>query len=221
MKKLQAILAVGILGLLPVAHAAPVTVDFDGFADSTALSNQVAGLTFTHATVLSAGLGLNEIDFPPFSGANIAFDSGGNLVVDFASLVYSVSARITYVTRVTLTAYDAGLAAVASANTAFNINTATAGDIGSAPNELITVSWASGISRVRFAGSAAGGSLVIDNLTYDTAAPSVPEPATLGLLGLGLAGLGLARRRAARRALTTRLPVHPCDDRIRRDTRPV
>jgi hypothetical protein len=203
MTRLHAILAVGILALSPASHAAPVLVDFEGLADNTVLSNQVAGLTFTNATVLSAGVGLNEIDFPPFSGANVAYDSGGNLIIDFASLVYSVSARITYITRVTLTAYDAGLAAVATANTAFTINIATSGDVGSNPNELITVSSAGGISRIRFAGSAAGGSLVIDNLTYDTGATSVPEPATLGLLGLGLAGLGMARRRAARRALAT------------------
>jgi hypothetical protein len=197
MKILHAILAVGILTMSPASNAAPVIVDFEGFANNTVLSNQVAGLTFTNATVLSAGIGLNEIDFPPYSGANVAYDSGGNLIVDFASLVYSVSARITYVTRVTLTAYDAGLAAVASANTIFTHNTATGGAVGSAPNELITVSWASGISRVRLAGSPEGGSLVIDNLTYDTGAASVPEPATLGLLGLGLAGLGIVRRRKA------------------------
>ena len=44
---------------LGVGHAA--TIDFEGLADSTILTNQYPGLTFTNAIVLTAGIGINII----------------------------------------------------------------------------------------------------------------------------------------------------------------
>lgn len=64
-----------LLGALQRASA--TTVEFEGFADSTVLSAQLPGLTVSNAIVLSAGISLNEFEFPPRSGANVASDSGG------------------------------------------------------------------------------------------------------------------------------------------------
>jgi hypothetical protein len=75
----------------PASHAAHVLVDFDVLADNTVLSNQVAGLTFTNAAVMSAGVGLNEVDSPPFSSANVAYDSGGNLIISGSPARWSLT----------------------------------------------------------------------------------------------------------------------------------
>jgi hypothetical protein len=67
----------GILLIPTLANAGLISVDFEGLADSTSLTNQYAGLLFTNASVVTAGLSLNEIEFPPRSGVNVAIDTGG------------------------------------------------------------------------------------------------------------------------------------------------
>jgi hypothetical protein len=54
------------------ASAGSITLDFEGFPDSTILSTQYSGLTFTNAIILTAGISLNEFEFPPHSGVNVA-----------------------------------------------------------------------------------------------------------------------------------------------------
>ncbi len=48
--------------------AATLTFDFEALDDGTTLSAQLPGVTFANAVVLTAGLSLNEFDFPPASG---------------------------------------------------------------------------------------------------------------------------------------------------------
>lgn len=69
-----------------------VVLDFDGFADLTAITDQFAGLgvTVTGASVLNAGGMLNP-NFPPHSGSGVVFDFplsfGGEMTFTFTRLL--------------------------------------------------------------------------------------------------------------------------------------
>jgi hypothetical protein len=61
---LSAIIVIGtFLGVGISAQADPVTIDFEGLTDSTAVTTQYSGLIFINATILTAGVSLNEFEF--------------------------------------------------------------------------------------------------------------------------------------------------------------
>jgi hypothetical protein len=180
-----------LLALLPPGARALTTIDFEGLGDSTVLDVQYAGLSFGHAVVLTAGVTLNEIEFPPHGGSNVASDDGGAMQLSFAAPVQDFSGYFTYAERLTLTAFDSGGNLVATSLSQFTNNLALSGVVGSAPNEPIELVAAGGIQRIVIAGNAAGGSFVVDDL----AITAVPEPRVAMLLAAGLAALTLRRRR--------------------------
>jgi len=164
------------------ASAGMMTLDFEGFPDSTILSTQYAGFTFSDAIILTAGISLNEFEFPPCSGVNVVSDNGGPMSIDFATPVTSFGGYFTYLEPLTINAFDASSDVVGSATSDFSDNDALFGDPGSGPNEFIQVSSADGISSVTITGDPLGGSFTLDNATITTIASSAPEPATVGLL---------------------------------------
>lgn len=186
------LLVAGLPGLL---DAGTVTLDFEGFPDSTALTNQYPGLTFSNTTVITAGVSLNEFEFPPHSGTNVVFDDGGAISIDFASPILSFSGFFTYTVPLTLAAFDATSAQVASTTSTFSNNLALSGDPGSSPNEFLQVSFASGISSLTITGDPAGGSFVLDDATYGTGSSTVPEPGSLALLLSGSMIVAILKRR--------------------------
>lgn len=186
--------------LLPgTATAAPITINFDGLAEFDAVVNQFSGLTFSNATVLTAGTSLNEFEFPPHSGANVVFDDAGAMSIAFATPIFSFGGFFTYLSPLTLTAFDTSNNVLGTVSSSYLTNLALSGDAGSSPNELLQFISSIAIGSVAIAGDPAGGSFVLDDLTYDRGPAPVPEPGTLVLLATGGVITLFRRRRAPRR----------------------
>lgn len=175
--------------------AGPILIDFEGLEDSIAVGNQLPGLTFLNATILTAEFTLNEDELPPKSGEKVAFDDGGPIRIDFAAPIDAVGGYFNYYAPVTLAAFGSSNSLLGAITSLYSINAVGLGDPGSSPNELLQLAFA-GISYITITGDPAGGSLTLDDLTY-LPAQAVPEPGTLGLLFLG--GCGLLARRITKR----------------------
>ena len=170
-----------VLSLSPLCAMAEVTVfDFENLTDGENLTNQLPGLTFSNALVASAGISLNDVDFPPFSGVNAITDIGGPISINFASPLSSVGAYFTYGKPLTLNAY-AGGSFIGSLSSPFSANYVSGGDIGSSPNSFLSIN-GNGITLLTISGNSGGGSFVMDNLTVT----SVPEPSEATFLLVGV-----------------------------------
>lgn len=196
-------LVLALAALPRVVHAIPVVVDFETTAEGF-LTDQIPGLSFTNAFVLTSGaVGglLNEFDFPPQSGVNVVSDDLGPLEIGFTSLVFNLSGYFWYNTALTLTAFDAAGGIIGSVSSA--LMSRFGSDDPLAPAELLSFSSTVGISSITIAGDPGGLSFTLDDFTYDTDEASgggqpphsVPEPATLALFLIGGAGFLATRRR--------------------------
>jgi len=185
------LMIVVVIGLLTMSQltAVATTIDFESLFDGDLVTNQFPGLTFSNATALTAGITLNEFEFPPNSGVNVVADEGGPISIAFTTPATAVSGFFTYLIPLTLTAFDAANTAVAMDTSDFNSNLVLSGDPMSLPNELLTVAFAGGISRVTIEGDPLGGSFALDDLTFTQITTPIPEPSTLLLFVAGIAGL--------------------------------
>ena len=182
------LVAFSLLFNAPIATAVPITLDFEGFADGTSLTNQYAaqGVTFSNATVIQSGLSLNEFEFPPVSGQNVIFDDGGFIWAMFDSLVSDLTIHLTYTVPVTLVAFDAANLEVATVSSLYSENFVSSGNL---PNEMLTIAFPSGFRSIQIRGNAIGGSFVADNLTFSPI--SVPDSGcSLVLLSIAMVGIG-------------------------------
>ena len=216
---LRTLLFWAAIGLAPVAHAIPTTIDFEGlaglFPNDTTIGDGIAvadggvvDATFhtvnsTMSVVLdidsNAQLVVLGVPGCPNSG-DPACVGTGVLKVTFDELIASISLLVFDSTfPVVMEAYDASGAAVLDASGAPVTSAAcTPGGCGVPGPDKLAIDLASAqISYVLIRDS--GNDYFLDNFTFDTepyAALSLVAPGTLGLLGFGLAaGVGLRRRK--------------------------
>jgi hypothetical protein len=152
-----------------VLEARAQTINFEGIADSTSITNQYAGLTFMRTTAATAKISHNDIEFPPRSGTNVVYDTGGPITITFTTAVSSFRGYFTYTQPVTLQAFNSLNLLVASSGSIHSNNTALSGIAGSSPNELLMVAFASGISRITITGAPLGESFALDDISVGLA----------------------------------------------------
>lgn len=187
-----------------LVQAAPITVDFEQFADFEVLDSQLSsqGLTFSKAFVLRDDVSspsLDSLEFPPHSGASVMVNDGGAIAVNFATDVRSVSFYATYDNGVVVEAFDRQgvlLGSVLSSGTdnrGFSVP-------GAQPNEQLSfVAASADIAYLMIGGNAGGGFVVVDDLTVDfvSGGGTAPEPQSLALVLAALAAAAVAARRRA------------------------
>lgn len=169
-------------------HAATL-IDFEGIGDFTPLTNQFAGVTFTNALILEAGISLNDIDFPPTSGTAVAFDNGGPLGLLFSTPVSDFSAFFTYSQALTINAYGTNMNLIGS--------TSSSGTSNRGLSEKISFQSSQAIKKIEIVGRSSGSSFIIDDATFSPANNVVPEPSHFVLLTAGVAAMLFRLRKGA------------------------
>ncbi|TFW26270.1 PEP-CTERM sorting domain-containing protein [Massilia arenosa] len=193
------LLAAGSLcaALSAPAHSAIITYNFEAYDDGAVVTT-LPGVSLSNAMVLRSGMSLNEIGFPPKSGAAVIIDDGAPIALSFASGVYSVAGYFNYTSGLRLDAYDSADQLLGTVFSSYLANLADgSGDPGSLPNELLSFGTGSPlIAKVVLSGDPAGYSFTLDDLTIVTAdRQGVPEPGSWALLALGAACLVGSRLR--------------------------
>ncbi len=199
------LLSLALCLLLQPSPGSAGVIDFESLPDSVPLLDQLAaqGVTFQNAVTLTAGLSLNEADFPPHSGVRAVGDDGnGPMRLMFAAPIDVFSAYFTYSSGLSFSLFDSlgALQNVVATNDMSNLGQSTA----------ITINMID-VARIDIAGGTPE-SFIMDDLAIDPAR-GIPEPGTLDLFGLGLFALA-CRRAGCKRLLGALFALALCGDAL-------
>ncbi len=169
------LLLIFALLFVPITAQA-LTLDFEDLPEGTPVTDQYGslGLAFEHAITLTAGVNLDDYDYPPHSGSNVLSDNGAPITLTFSTPAAFFSFYTTYGVPLTVTFFDTDGALLEELFSASSSNGLVSGDPGSQPNELITYTDDSGIGAVVMTGAALGQSFVLDDLSV-TPLPEAPS----------------------------------------------
>ena len=176
------------------AAALPVTLNFDELSPLSQLTDAYGtqDVLFQGVTVLSEvdGGGLDIFEYAPHSGSNVLGADLTTVIIDFLVPVSSFMAYFTYSGPVEIFASFGGEQLTVSTISAFDQNILSSGN---PINELLGLNGL--FDQIRIVGSGEFGGFTMDSVTFDTVDATVPEPATLSLMGIGVAAAFVRRRR--------------------------
>jgi uncharacterized protein (TIGR03437 family) len=166
------------------AFGGPVTLSFENLTDGTLLTNQFPDITFENTTIATAGVSLNELEFPPYSGSNVIVNGSKAVTITFSIPIRSFEAYFTYESRLSILAFNLNGDQVGSALSKFESNLALDSASDAKPNEMIGLTSQQGIAKVVISIAASGASFTLDDVEYDsrtvvTVSAASYQPATL------------------------------------------